>query len=82
VCLFVERRQTKVRGKAVPLLAWSGPESSWKLRFKDYMATAQDVGKDVSPTHRPPLPQEMLLLLVSVRGWVDPRARVRSEGCQ
>jgi hypothetical protein len=44
-----------VRGKAVPLQAWSGPEGSRKLR-SDYMATAQDGGKVVSPTHRPPLP--------------------------
>jgi hypothetical protein len=43
------------KGKAVPLQAWSGPEVSRKLRFQDYMTTAQDGGK-VSPTHRPPLP--------------------------
>ena len=42
--------------KAVPLQAWRGPESSRKLRFPDYMKKAQDGGKIVSPTHRPPLP--------------------------
>jgi hypothetical protein len=41
---------------AVPLQAWSGPEGSRKLRFPDYMTTAQDGGKVVSLTHRPPLP--------------------------
>ena len=48
-----------VKGKAVPLQAWSGPEGSRKLRFPDFMTTAQDGGKDggkvVSLTHRPPL---------------------------
>jgi hypothetical protein len=44
------------KGKAVPLQAWSGPESSRKLRFPDYMTAAQDGGKVVSLTHRPPLP--------------------------
>ena len=44
------------RGKAVPLQAWSGPEGSRKLRFPDFMTTAQDGGKVVSLTHRPPLP--------------------------
>ena len=34
----------------------SDPEGSRKLRFPDYMTTAQDGGKVVSPTHRPPLP--------------------------
>ena len=38
--------------KAVPLQAWSGPEGPSKLRF---MTTAQDGGKVVSLTHRPPL---------------------------
>ena len=46
----------KVKGKAVPLEAWSGTEGSRKLRFSDYMTTAQDGGKVVSLTYRPPLP--------------------------
>ena len=44
------------------------------------MTTAQDGGKVVSLTQQPPLPQEMFLIIISVRGWVDPRAMVRSEG--
>ena len=46
------------QGKAVPLQAWSGPEGSGKLRFPYFMTTAQDGGKVVSLTHRPPLPPE------------------------
>jgi hypothetical protein len=38
------------------LQAWSGPEGSRKLRFPDYMTTAQDGSKVVSLKHRPPLP--------------------------
>ena len=33
------------KDKAVPLQAWSGPEGSRKLRFPDYMTTAQDGGR-------------------------------------
>jgi hypothetical protein len=47
---------TNKDGKAVPLQAWSGPEVSRKLRFPDFMTMAQDGGKVVSLTHRPPLP--------------------------
>ena len=43
-------------GKAVPLQDWSGPEDSRNLRFADFMTTAQDGGKVVSLTHRPPVP--------------------------
>jgi len=56
------------KGKAVPLQTWTGPVGSRKLRFPDFMTTAQDGGKIVSLKHRPPLPQEMLLVLISVRG--------------
>jgi len=41
--------------------------------------SAHEGGKVVSPTHRPPLPLETFLVLISVRGWVDPRATARPE---
>ena len=44
------------KGKAILLQAWSGPEGSRKLRFPDFMTTAQNSGKVVSLTHRLPLP--------------------------
>jgi hypothetical protein len=63
-----ERRKAKDKaGKAVPLQAWTGPEGSSKLRLPDFVTTAQDCGK-VSLTHRPPLLQEMVLVLISGRG--------------
>jgi len=46
----------KGKGKSVPLQAWSGPEGCRKLRFPDYMTTAQDGVQVVSLTHRPHLP--------------------------
>ena len=57
------------KGKAVPLQAWIGPEGSRKLRFPHFMTTAQDGGKFVSLTHRPPLPPENNLVLISVGAW-------------
>jgi hypothetical protein len=45
-----------IKGKAVLLQAWGGPEGSRKLRFPDFMTTAQDGVKVVSLTHRPHLP--------------------------
>jgi len=35
----------KVKGKAVPLQAWTGPEGSRKLRLPDVVTTAQDGGR-------------------------------------
>ena len=42
----------KGKGKSVPLQAWSGPEGSRKLRYTDFMTTAQEGGKVVSLTPR------------------------------
>jgi len=44
------------KGKEILLQAWSGPEVSRTLRFPDFMTTAQDGGRVVSLTYRPPLP--------------------------
>jgi len=41
------------KGKSVPLQAWSGPEGFRKLRFPDFMTTAQGGGKVVSHKPRP-----------------------------
>jgi hypothetical protein len=48
--------RVKVIGKAAPLQAWGGPEGSRKLRFQDFMTTAQDGCKVVRLMHRPHLP--------------------------
>jgi len=54
--IFEKDLNIKGKGKTVPLQAWTDPEGSRKLRFPDYMTTAQDGRKVVSLTHRPPLP--------------------------
>ena len=58
-----EWNSDKGKGKSVPLQAWSGPEGFRKLRFPDFVTNAQDGGKVVSLTHRPPLPPRYSFLL-------------------
>jgi len=56
------------KGKISPITEPRFPEGSRKLRFPDYVIMAQDGGKVVSRTHLLPLPQKILLVLISARG--------------
>jgi hypothetical protein len=59
---------TRQKGEAVLLKAWSAPEGSRKLRFPDILTISLDGGKVVSLTYGPHLPQQIPLVLNSVRG--------------
>jgi hypothetical protein len=73
----VKVKQSHCRpGQTLKALGSWGPQISRQPTHKG--------GNVVNPSHRPSLSaQEIFLLLISVKGWVDPGAIVRPEGlCQ
>jgi hypothetical protein len=68
------------KDKAMHVTGRGGPLGCEAARLPHFLDSQLINGGEVSITRRPPLPPLKFLVLISVRGWLDPRAIVRLEG--
>jgi len=71
---------TKPKGKAIPSQAWLGPEGSRRLRLPDFKIIGTWRWKSCQPYAPAAFTlQEIFLVRIPNRGWIDPRATVQPE---
>ena len=69
------------KGKAISLQARTDLQVCRRLKLPEFLGqSAHERWQVCQPMHWPPLPQETSLILISLRGLVNTRTKVRLEG--
>jgi hypothetical protein len=69
----------KHKGKAIPLQAWTGRESSRRLRLPEFKTIGTWRWQGCQPYAPAVFTKKIFLILITVRDWVDSRAIVVSK---